>query len=167
MKSKIKAGVRYGQFLVFVEEVPSTGRRQLWRFRCDCGKETVKRASQVKNGAVTSCGGCSLGYKERNFRRRQRALKTKKRFSPEYLAWMSMKACYSPQRDGCRGITVCAQWACSFESFLTDMGHKPSPRHDLFRIDEDGNFEPGNCRWARDEQRHAQQRDASENARAA
>ena len=167
MRSKIKAGVRYGR-LVFVEEVPSTGRGQLWRFRCDCGKETVKRASQVKNGAVTSCGGCSLGYKEWNLKKKKKVLKSKKRFSPEYLAWMSMKTCYSPERGhGGRGITVCAQWACSFETFLADMGHKPSPQHVLFRIDEDGNFEPGNCRWARGEQRQAPQRDAFEDARAA
>jgi hypothetical protein len=162
MMSKIKAGVRYGQ-LVFVDEVPSRRRGQLWRFRCDCGKETVKRASQVKNGAVSSCGGCSLGYKERNFRRRQRALKSTKRFSPEYLAWMSMR---SLQRDGGRRVTVCAQWASSFETFLADMGHKPSPQHVLSRLDQDGNFEPGNCRWACGE-RHAQQRDAFEDARAA
>jgi hypothetical protein len=98
MMSKIKAGVRYGQ-LVFVDEVPSRRRGQLWRFRCDCGKETVKRASQVKNGAVSSCGGCSLGYKERNFRRRQRALKSTKRFSPEYCCATIKNPCSATIRD--------------------------------------------------------------------
>jgi hypothetical protein len=57
---KFEAGVRYGKYLVSVEEVPTAGRGQLWRFRCDCGGETVKRASDVKCGRVTLCGRCGL-----------------------------------------------------------------------------------------------------------
>ena len=57
---KVEAGVRYGKYLVAVEEVPTAGRGQLWRFRCDCGVETVKRASDVKCERVASCGHCGL-----------------------------------------------------------------------------------------------------------
>jgi hypothetical protein len=72
----------------------------------------------------------------------------------EYDAWRAMKRRCSPNNQESapyysqRGITVCARWADSYEAFLADVGRKPSPQHSLDRINNDGNYEPGNVRWA-------------------
>jgi hypothetical protein len=76
------------------------------------------------------------------------------RYRSEYYAWQNMKQrCLNPRNKrygdyGARGIKVCDRWLHSFKNFLEDIGYKPGPECSLDRRDNDGNYEPKNCRWA-------------------
>lgn len=76
--------------------------------------------------------------------------------SKEWCAWASMiQRCYNSKNKryyshGGRGIIVCERWISSYENFLEDVGRAPSKLHSLDRIDNDGDYEPGNCRWSTD-----------------
>jgi hypothetical protein len=120
---------------------------------CDCGNHSWPETCALKSGNTKSCGCLSIEKFARRSRNRathgaSRGGKTTR----EYVSWAAMRdRCRntnSPkwQNYGGRGITVCDRWKDSFQNFLYDMGPRPS-RTSLDRINNDGNYEPGNCRW--------------------
>jgi hypothetical protein len=118
--------------------------------RCACGVEKEVALSSLRRGATKSCGCLNREMaRERNSIINRTHGQTR---SSEFKAWQGIWQRCSNQNDkdyakyGGRGIGVCARWA-SFEAFLDDMGKKPSPHHSLDRVDVNGNYEPGNCRW--------------------
>ena len=144
---------RFGRLLV-LERVPR-GTRGAWLCECDCGKLCFAQSADLKLDKMKSCG---CWRKESATVRASSHLMTD---TKEYRAWSNMiQRCTNPNNNrysdwGGRGISVCERWL-TFENFFADMGVAPDGMS-LDRINNDGNYEPANCRWAtRSEQRRNQ-----------
>lgn len=132
-----------------------------WRIRCDCGNEFISRIDSVISGVRKSCGCYNTDIWSKNATQNKSTHKYSG--TPEYNAWAHAKGrCYSISNRwyhlyGARGIEMCDAWRSDFSQFLTDMGRRPTKLHSLDRIDNDGNYEPKNCRWATKEEQMSNQ----------
>lgn len=119
-----------------------------WNCECTCGNTTIAHAHSLRSGRTQSCG-CL--HREQITQRNITHNMTK---SPEYSSWHHIiDRCCNPadkgyKNYGGRGITICDKWRKSFKAFYDYIGSRPSPKHSIDRINNDGNYEPGNIRWA-------------------
>lgn len=146
------SGKQY-HFLNVIGLVGFKWRNAVWHCMCRCGKETDVKAGNLVSGKTKSCGChksevCSARHKTHGH-----SYANHKEQTAAYCAWCNMKTrCLNANRRcharyGGRGISICPQWVESFESFLRDMGEPPKGCT-LDRINNDGDYEPGNCRWS-------------------
>jgi hypothetical protein len=145
-------GQRFGRLSVLRNAGKNARGRRLVVCACDCGEETVVEPRDLRRGHALSCGCLqkeAVAQSNKVHSTTHGATRTR-----EYNCWNKMKSrCYraaDPKYKiyGGRGIKVCDAWREDFSAFLCDMRPSPSPWHSIDREDVNGDYEPGNCRWA-------------------
>ncbi len=145
--------------IIEVERLVTDKSRRRWLCQCECGKTKIIGHCHL----VRSIRSCGCLQREALLRRITKHGGCDK---PEYGVWAGMiKRCTNPNevryKDyGLRGITICGRWRSSFEAFYADMGPRPTPKHSIDRINNDGGYwcgrcteclkneQPANCKWA-------------------
>lgn len=154
------AGLKFGRLLVIKRDgfhnFPSGQKRPLWLCRCDCGKEVKVLARNLITGNTTSCGCLALETRTTHNKWGTRV----------YRSWDHMiQRCTNPNSTGYeywggRGITVYEEWKSfdKFYEYVSKLPHCGEEGRSIDRINNDGNYEPGNVRWATKSEQNANKR---------
>lgn len=154
---------RFGRLTVLTAVASNADGRSRWLAECACTEKNriVVIGKDLVRGHTRSCG-CLPRETTSKIKLQHGESRPE---TPEYRAWKAMLTrCGNPNTAawanyGGRGITVCLRWIDSYDNFLADMGRKPTPRHSLDRYpNNDGNYDPGNCRWATRKEQNLNQR---------
>lgn len=165
MRTRIDlTGRVFGRWTVVARASTKTYHNHRWQCHCICGKKRNVSVSALLAGESKSCGCLALELRKnpRGIRVTHKRTQAGKR-SPELCVWGGMKTrCYNTKARcfsayGGRGIIICDRWH-NFDNFLADVGMRPSAEHSIDRIDVNGNYEPGNVRWATKKEQEANKR---------